>query len=261
MAQKAQDPRRQKTKARSAKGRPSSRPRSGRSLPAKPKSGNKGAVVGRRDEIVQIAAKLFAERGFIATTIRDIADEAHIQSGSVFHHFDTKDEILHEVVRDAIALIRNKTLQIAKLDCDAELKVGALVLLDLDVHAKDHQAHSILYNERRFLRRKRGFEYVAFAKGDMFLAWRTVLQEGIDGGLFKRDLDIFLTLTTINRMLNTCADWLIQDRAFEDGGKLYELDEIIDFNLQFVMSAIRAPDRISLPIPRREFVKIIERLE
>ena len=40
-----------------------------------------------------------------------------------------------------------------------------------------------------------------------------------------------------------------------------ELDEIIDFNLEFVMSAIRAPDRMSLPIPRQEFAKIIERLE
>ncbi|MDJ0113374.1 helix-turn-helix domain-containing protein, partial [Rhodococcus erythropolis] len=55
---------------------------------------------GRRDELLEIAAGLFADRGVRATTVRDIADAAGILSGSLYHHFDSKesmvDEILHQ---------------------------------------------------------------------------------------------------------------------------------------------------------------------
>ena len=44
----------------------------------------------RREELLAIAASLFAERGFKNTTVRDIADAAGILSGSLYHHFDSK---------------------------------------------------------------------------------------------------------------------------------------------------------------------------
>ncbi len=49
----------------------------------------------RRDEILAIAAQLFAERGFAATTVREIADAAGILSGSLYHHFDSKASMVH----------------------------------------------------------------------------------------------------------------------------------------------------------------------
>jgi AcrR family transcriptional regulator len=216
------------------------------------------APAGRRDEIVGIAAKLFAERGFGATTIREIADEARILSGSIYHHFDTKDEILHEVIRDAVMLMRDATIRISKSDSDAEHKLVALILLAIDMHAKDHQAHAILYNDRKLLRHKRGFEYVAHAKGDMYLAWRSVLQEGVEARLFRVNLDLFLTITTVIRMLNTCADWFHQDRIFEMGGEPYQRDQVVDFNLRFILCAVRYPGRVSAPVPRAESEALIQ---
>ena len=52
----------------------------------------------RRDEILAHAAKLFSERGIAATTVRDIADEVGILSGSLYHYFDSKDAIANEIV-------------------------------------------------------------------------------------------------------------------------------------------------------------------
>ena len=45
----------------------------------------------RREELLQIAGALFAQRGFKNTTVRDIADAAGILSGSLYHHFDSKE--------------------------------------------------------------------------------------------------------------------------------------------------------------------------
>ncbi len=47
----------------------------------------------RRNQITAAAARQFAEQGFLATTIRDIAREAGILSGSLYHHFDSKESL------------------------------------------------------------------------------------------------------------------------------------------------------------------------
>ena len=54
----------------------------------------------RRDELLQLAAAMFAERGLNATTVRDIADSAGIPSGSRHHHFKSKEQMVEEVTRD-----------------------------------------------------------------------------------------------------------------------------------------------------------------
>src|SRR3954466_11033132 len=52
----------------------------------------------RRSELLGIAAGLFAERGFRNTTVRDIADAAGILSGSLYHHFDSKEAMVDELL-------------------------------------------------------------------------------------------------------------------------------------------------------------------
>lgn len=57
--------------------------------------------------MVAIAADLFAQKGYRATTVREIADAAGILSGSLYHHFDSKesigDEILSGFINDVLA--------------------------------------------------------------------------------------------------------------------------------------------------------------
>ena len=52
----------------------------------------------RRAELLAIAARLFAERGFKNTTVRDIAEEAGILSGSLYHHFASKEAMVDELL-------------------------------------------------------------------------------------------------------------------------------------------------------------------
>ena len=53
----------------------------------------------RREELLELAATMFAQRGLRATTVRDIADAAGILSGSLYHHFASKEEMVDEVLR------------------------------------------------------------------------------------------------------------------------------------------------------------------
>ena len=56
-------------------------------------------VASRADEIVDIAARLFYERGYPSTSTRALAQAAGIQGGSLYHHFTSKEEILYRIVQ------------------------------------------------------------------------------------------------------------------------------------------------------------------
>ena len=58
--------------------------------------------VNRRRELISAAAKLFKEQGFHATTTRDIAKAANMQSGSPFYHFANKQELLFAGVETSL---------------------------------------------------------------------------------------------------------------------------------------------------------------
>jgi AcrR family transcriptional regulator len=56
-------------------------------------------LVRRADEIVDIAARLFYERGYQSVSTRALAQAAGIQGGSLYHHFTSKEEILYRIVQ------------------------------------------------------------------------------------------------------------------------------------------------------------------
>jgi AcrR family transcriptional regulator len=57
-------------------------------------------VLARRaDEIVDIASRLFYERGYQSVSTRALAQAAGIQGGSLYHHFASKEEILYRIVQ------------------------------------------------------------------------------------------------------------------------------------------------------------------
>ena len=57
----------------------------------------------RREELLRVSAKLFREKGFDGTTIRDISGAAGMHSGSPFYHFKTKQDILVAVMEQGLA--------------------------------------------------------------------------------------------------------------------------------------------------------------
>lgn len=209
-------------------------------------------MADRRTLILGVAARRFAASGFEATTVRQIAEDVNILSGSLFHHFATKEDMLHEIVRGPVLRMRDNTIRIARAPLDAEHRLVALVLLDLGELTRNQDVHAILYNERKLFRRRQEFAYVVQAKKKSYLAWKTVLQDGMRAGLFRPDMDVYLAITTILRMLNAAADWYKnEDGSVRDAMGSYTLDAVINFHLDFILSAVRVPARVAQSIPRQ----------
>jgi len=73
----------------------------------KPQPGSKSQ--NSRNELLDIAAKLFMEKGYTATTMRDIAAAANMKAASVYYHFDSKEQMLQEVLDKGITKIFETT--------------------------------------------------------------------------------------------------------------------------------------------------------
>lgn len=210
-----------------------------------------GQAVDRRELILAAATRRFAEYGFEATTVRQIADDVNILSGSLYHHFATKEEILEEIVRDAILTSREDSQRIAAMPLDAEQRLVAMIMNELDRLTSSQEVYAIVFNERKFFRRSDYFNYLVQAKKASYDAWNDILADGVRDGLFHPELDIYLTISTVFRMLNAGADWYKNEDGSEiDAIANYSLDKLLDFYLGFVLRAIRAPARAGEPIPR-----------
>ena len=61
-----------------------------------------------RRQVLDAALRLFSRRGYRATTVRDIADEAGVSTGNVYHHFDDKEQIFRTLVDEFLAITDSK---------------------------------------------------------------------------------------------------------------------------------------------------------
>lgn len=65
----------------------------------------KGDISSER--LLQVAAHLFREKGYLATSVRDIARAANMESGSIYYHYPSKDALLEAVMNRAIGALHD----------------------------------------------------------------------------------------------------------------------------------------------------------
>jgi len=85
----------------------------------------------RREALLRVSAKLFREKGFDGTTIRDISSAAGMHSGSPFYHFKTKQDILVAVMEQGLAEGLRKSEEVMALDVPPEQKLKGLIRAQL----------------------------------------------------------------------------------------------------------------------------------
>jgi TetR/AcrR family transcriptional regulator, cholesterol catabolism regulator len=216
-------------------------------------TGANGETTDRRSQIVDVAARLFAEYGYEATSVRQIADEANILAGSLYHHFATKEEMLHDIMRTRIEQLVEDNRIMAKLPVDAEQRLVISVIRRFQQYVDQWEFHAILLQEGRIFRRHSDFDYIVQAKAQAFAMQQATLEEGVKAGLFRADMDTYLLIGTISRMLSSAAAWFRSGDIFSsDRQSRYTLESMIDFHVEAVLRLVRAPDRLTAPVPHAD---------
>src|SRR4051794_9707743 len=100
-----------------------------------------------REAILEKAASLFATRGVAATTVRDIAGEVGLHSGSLYHHFKSKDAIVDELLRGYLDDLLARYRAVAAEDLDPRARLERLVRVSLDTVGAHPHATEIYQND------------------------------------------------------------------------------------------------------------------
>ena len=143
----------------------------------------------RRSAILRASAELFAKQGVASTTVRQIAAEVGILSGSLFHHFPTKEAILHEIVTEHLTALRERYRAVVASDKPPRARLEALISTSLQFAQLAPHATMIYQNELSHLRELPQNETLKEAAAEVQQSWLTVLEGGRADGSFRTDID------------------------------------------------------------------------
>ncbi|GCE39759.1 MULTISPECIES: TetR/AcrR family transcriptional regulator [Rhodococcus] len=189
---------------------------------------------GRRAELLDIAATLFAERGLRATTVRDIADAAGILSGSLYHHFDSKESMVDEILRGFLDDLFGKYREIVASGLDSRATLEALVTTSYEAIDASHSAVAIYQDEVKHLVANERFTYLSELNTEFRDLWMGVLEAGVKDGSFRADIDVELAF----RFLRDTA-W-VAVRWYRPGGSV-TVDTVAKQYLSIVLDGLASP--------------------
>lgn len=163
----------------------------------------------RRDEVLAVAEKLFADRGYHATSVRDIATALEIKAGSLYAHIETKDDLLWELVSDAAGrffaaaepIIRSELVPIEKLRC--------LIAAHVAVVTGSVMSASVYTTEWRHLTEPRRTEFAA-RRDEYERLVRGLVRDCIREGTFADMDEKFATLLILSS-INWIYQWFRAD--------------------------------------------------
>jgi AcrR family transcriptional regulator len=161
----------------------------------------------RRQELLRIAGRLFAERGFKNTTVRDIADAAGILSGSLYHHFDSKETMVDELLRTFQTGLFATYDEILARGLDGRATVDAVVRASFEAIDEHHDEVAIVQNDAGYLMGFERFAYLREHNRRFREMWTTLLADGVASGDLRSDLDPELTYRFIRDTVWVAVRW------------------------------------------------------
>jgi AcrR family transcriptional regulator len=156
-----------------------------------------------RGRILAAAAHLFRVNGYERTTVRDLAQAVGIQSGSIFHHFRTKHDILREVMVEVILFNTARMQQAFDATTDARERILALIRTELTaINGDSGEAMAVLIYEWRSLDAECQQDILKL-RADYETLWLRALEAAQSEGLIAPQVDTFL----LRRFLTGALGW------------------------------------------------------
>ncbi|WP_018219407.1 TetR/AcrR family transcriptional regulator [Salinispora pacifica] len=200
------------------------------------KASSAGLPSERRTHLVRLAGELFAEKGFRATTVREIADAAGILSGSLYHHFDSKESIGDELLSGFLNEVLTGYREAVADTDDPRRTIEQFVRSSAATLARHRAALTMLQNDWNHFRAVPRFDYLRDATREIEHLWVDQLERGKQSGLFRSDLDAKLTYRLLRDVL-----W-IPTRWGQNGSNGWTADQIADAVLRLIFDGILAPE-------------------
>ncbi|MEU8569755.1 TetR/AcrR family transcriptional regulator [Streptomyces pathocidini] len=171
--------------------------------------------------LVTAAVEAFAERGYHATTTRDIAGRAGMSPAALYIHYKTKEELLYQISSVGHRLSLRILQEAAASDGSPAERLATAVRSFVSWHAERHTTARVVQYELGALGEEHYVEIVGLRR-EVDTVMRSIIQDGVDAG----DFDVPDVPGTTLAALSLCIDvarWFNPEgrRGPEDVGELY----------------------------------------
>lgn len=164
-----------------------------------------GAEKSKKQIILETAARLFRDKGYSATSMRDLADEVQLKASSLYNHISSKEEILQHICFDNAMRFLDGMKTIEQLDVTAARKVEALLRLHIRIAMEDVTSVTAFNDEWRHLSEPHLDRFIAMRK-EYEQRFKTIVEAGIAQGELK-PLHASVQLYTLFSSVRWLYDW------------------------------------------------------
>ena len=189
----------------------------------------------RREELVQVAARLFAERGFHGTSMADLAEAMGVRKGSLYSLTGSKQDLLVVVTREGAAAF-HAALDRVPEDAPPLERVRLALRAHLAVVAAQVDTATVFIREWRFLEEP---ELTAFRDERRRYAdrWQGLFRDAAERGALRTDLDVDATVLLVLSAANWAYTWIRPET---------DTDELADRFFAILVDGVRgyAPSRL-----------------
>ena len=160
----------------------------------------------RREELTRVAARLFAERGYQGTSLADLAEALGMQKPSLYHHIDSKEDLLWDVAWDG-ALAFHAALDGVPADAPAAERIHLALRAHLAVVGGQLDRATVFVREWRNLSGARQDEFLA-ERRRYEARIRELFRAGVEESQLRIDLDVATAALLFLSAANWAYTWL-----------------------------------------------------
>jgi TetR/AcrR family transcriptional regulator, cholesterol catabolism regulator len=170
-----------------------------------------------RADVVTAAGRLFAERGYHGTSMRDLGRELGLLGSSLYAHVESKQDLLVEVVEEGARLFQDSADRALAVGGSTAERLRGLVEGHIDVVLDNQDVVRTFLNEARMLDKEHRARVIA-ARDAYEADFRAVIAEGAADGTFRPDVEPKMASILILSILNAVERWYRPDGMLDRAG-------------------------------------------
>lgn len=187
-------------------------------------------ITNRKEQLLAAAAKLFKQKGYATTTMRDLAAEVGIEAASIYHHLKSKEEILELICFEMANQLTTAIAEVNDIYFNAEERLRMAIKGHVRILTQHPNYSAVFIQDWKHLSAEKLAEFIAlrdaYEKG-----FRVIVKEGMDEDVFDQVDEKFAALTILSA-LNWINEW------YSPEGKM-SADEIATKLSDFIMGGLR----------------------
>lgn len=170
--------------------------------------------LSRKEQVIRSAAELFKEKGYAASSMRDLAQKLGIEAASLYSHIRSKEEILQTLCFDMAGEFRESLEKVESQNVSASQKLSLGIIGHVNVMARDLTASAVFMNEHRHLSNPHLRDFLLL-RINYINRFKAIIEEGVANGEFKKNIDTKLAVMTLFSSLNWMPMWYSPEGSIE----------------------------------------------